>query len=449
MAIIDSMLTIPCPTAAEIKRASKEFSYKNPKVDAAKRHTGKAVGIEPVITTFTLSSDPEVLRVPRACGWKVESADDRTGIPCDFPAIKFRPRKGQRETVSDAVRELRHRDHGGGVIVAKCGAGKTVMGVVIAAHLRMPTVILVHKDDLVGQWVKAINTHVPSSAVGVARGGKWPDGKANHFVVAMIQSVMSGMKRGTIPAGWAESFGLVIGDEAHVLSAELWSKTITIFPAMYRLGLTATPTRSDGMERVFFSSIGGIIAEMEGNELVPDIHFVEWNGRYNPKKLVNYWDYKFNHGKGLKAIAIDGNRNRFVANLVAELVRSGRKKVAVISDRTEMLRQISRELFHLVQCHYYGPVTPDVADVEAAEVIFGTYPKIDTGTDITALDTVVLASPRMRIQQVVGRALRPMDGKLTPVVYDIVDTGIERFKAMSYGRKKKYDQLGYNIKETS
>ena len=77
-----------------------------------------------------------------------------------------------------------------------------------------------------------------------------------------------------------------------------------------------------------------------------------------------------------------------------------------------------------------------------AQALFATYQMGDTGTNIPELDTVLLATPRANVKQTVGRGLRKLPGKATPVVIDLVDTDSPTL--VSWARKRESMYRGIN-----
>ena len=75
-------------------------------------------------------------------------------------------------------------------------------------------------------------------------------------------------------------------------------------------------------------------------------------------------------------------------------------------------------------------------------MVFASFAYVGEGYDDSAIDTMVLALPRSSIQQIIGRCERVHDGKLTPVVYDLIDD-FSIFESMSYKRQKFYKSRGF------
>jgi superfamily II DNA or RNA helicase len=122
--------------------------------------------------------------------------------------------------------------------VMPTGTGKTRAFAVLAARLSLPTLVLVHRDELLHQAAAAIREDWPSVAVGTLPGNGWQDAPV---VVATVQSLAH-----RLSAFRPDRFGLIVVDEAHHATARSWLKVLQHFGPQLLLGCTATPRRLDG-----------------------------------------------------------------------------------------------------------------------------------------------------------------------------------------------------------
>lgn len=443
---MDAMLRVQDPTPETLARAVKEFTFKNPKLEQTEKYAFDTSGIPKTIELFTYDEDTSILSVPRACGWAEDYEDETSYVEQDPLPLKFKARKGQGEAVAAVVHAMANKPERGAILVAPTGSGKTVMGVAAANQMGTSTLILIHKEDLADQWESAINMLTEGKAlVGRARAGRWDCGRKHHFVIGMIQSVLSGLKRGTIPDDWASSFGLVLSDEVHVTAAEQWQRVISLFPSRYRMGVTATPKRGDKMEKVFYLHIGPLGHEMIQGSLKADAYFHGCPCPIWRNKIINHWNHEFNPSKGLSQLSKNHKRSVYIKTVLDELVaRDDRRKIMVLSDRVDLLTWLARNS-PAPMCRYWGKYTPSAVEVAAARIILGTYGKAGTGTDLPEVDTVVLVTPRGRVGQAIGRALRKLEGKSRPEIHDIVDVVIPEFVGYARAREGLYRRKGHRV----
>lgn len=140
--------------------------------------------------------------------------------------------------------------------VAATGLGKTVMFCALAERMGCRTLILAHRDELIGQAAAKVREVWPEApSVGRVQ-GQHDDVRA-HVVVASVQTVQRDrrLERLADPRpdvfGGPEPFGLVVVDEAHHAAAASYRKIISKLRAgepdgPLLLGVTATPDRGDG-----------------------------------------------------------------------------------------------------------------------------------------------------------------------------------------------------------
>jgi len=130
-----------------------------------------------------------------------------------------------------------------GLVAMPTGIGKTAMFLALARRLALPTLVLVHRDELTRQTVAAAETWWPEAKVGVvqAERDEWANGE--DLVIASVQSLHERRRR-RMPR---DRFGLVITDEAHHGFATSYRAIYDHFTERrFHLGVTATPERGDG-----------------------------------------------------------------------------------------------------------------------------------------------------------------------------------------------------------
>jgi predicted helicase len=86
---------------------------------------------------------------------------------------------------------------------------------------------------------------------------------------------------------------------------------------------------------------------------------------------------------------------------------------------------------------------------EQCKVVLGTYAFSSEGLDIASLDTLVMASPKSDVVQIVGRILRKQDAEYPPLVIDIVDPAYPTFAAQAKKRKAYYKSCAYIVHDHS
>lgn len=144
--------------------------------------------------------------------------------------------------------------HETGVLSATTAFGKTVVAAWLIAERRVNTLVLVHRRQLLDQWVERLSTFLdqPTKSIGRIGGGR---SKPNGLLdVAVIQSLV---RKGVVD-DCVDDYGQVIVDECHHLSAYSFEQVVRRAKARFVLGLSATVTRKDGHHPIVFMQCGPV-----------------------------------------------------------------------------------------------------------------------------------------------------------------------------------------------
>lgn len=237
--LIERDLTFTNPKYEKIKKYSKWGSTREPKyIEYFKYFQKNGSLVMQVPVGYTL---PDSI--------KIESVEDHrfTRVQKDFPKFLMTLRGTQQEALDKYIECNENNDLSlFGSVQMPTGKGKTVLGLALAEHYKCRTLIIVHKVDLVTGWKEDISEAFGGKAdVGFIQGNKRKCGK--HFTIATIQT-LNNLDAETLKQLY-QTFGLVIQDEMHHCPSTSFSLADN-FMSRYRLGLTATPERSDGLTHV-------------------------------------------------------------------------------------------------------------------------------------------------------------------------------------------------------
>ncbi len=324
----------------------------------------------------------------------------------------------------------------------------TVMGLGLWTAMKRTAVVTVGQKFLVDQWKKRIEQFVPGARVGIIQQNKCQFGDDYDISIAMMQSLVA--RKDSYPEELWDAFGLVISDETHRVGAKSWANVVPMFNARYRLGLTATPRRKDGCDKVFFWHIGKILYKSKTKRMTPKVRRIftgfEFyvNGNFDPNEHSKELQMKF--------LCANYGRNKLIVDELNKAVRAGRK-VIVLSERRKHLEKL-RALFgevkpeHCTVDFYVGGRKQSELDIaEKASVLFCTYQMTKEALDIPALDTAFLTTPYSDVEQAVGRIMREHDDKKDPVVVDFIDSKVNRFKRLWNARLRFYRKEKMFVKE--
>jgi superfamily II DNA or RNA helicase len=359
-------------------------------------------------------------------------------------------RQKQKDVINIILPKLESDD--GGLLCEGCGEGKTIKALYIACHFKKKTLVIVHKTFLLNQWIERIKEFTNAS-VGIIRGNQVDiDGK--DIVIGMLQSIA----KDKYISETFEDFGLVIFDEAHHAPSKYFSKALPIIASKKTLALSATPKRSDKLEKVLYWYFGNILYKSQtkiiDNVLVKVIKYTIIDPKF--KEYKQNYGKEFNRAKTINKLTEIDNRNNFIIETIIEIINNDdnnndnneKRKILILSDRIEhlnILKNIIDTNYKLSTGFYIGGLKQKIlTETEKATIIFGSYSMASEGLDIPNLNTLIMVTPRKEIEQAIGRILRK-DHTIQPLIIDIVDQ-LPSFIKQSIHRIKFYKKKGFIIK---
>ena len=247
--------------------------------------------------------------------------------------------------------------------------------------------------------------------------------------IAMIQTLVQREFAETDFRG----FGLAIFDECHHLGASNFSQALTKVQTKKMLGLSATPTRDDGLTKVFEWFLGKPVYWEKTREADPDvivrkITFNTDDPLYSEVPTDARGETVL--ARLLTQIVNCEERNQRIDEIMRDLVKDAKRRILVLSERKSHLERIEQGLRKNVKGvsigYYIGGMKEEVREEGArtAQVLLGTYAMASEAMNIKTLNTMVMASPRKKIEQSTGRILRVRkdEREVVPMIIDIVDS---------------------------
>ncbi len=332
-----------------------------------------------------------------------------------------------------------------GVIVAPPGSGKTLLGLKIICEKQQSALIIVHRKQLLEQWVERIENFlgIPKNEIGRIGQEKSKIGK--KITIATIQSLSKALDNSDTQ-NLASKFGTIIIDECHHIPAETFRNTITKLHSFYLYGLTATPFRKYNDGKLIFSYLGEIIAEIKPTEISTYKHAkivvknTELDVPYNSKTD------KF---EVLSQILIhDSARNRLIFNDIKQELDKG-KKAVIITERKEHIDSLYQ---YLKQS--YEAVTLSGEDSENQrktkwkslqegnyQVLITTGQFFGEGSDLQNANCLFLVYPfsfEGKLIQYMGRVQR---SEIAPTIYDYRDYKIYYLNKLFLKRNVFYRKI--------
>ena len=333
---------------------------------------------------------------------------------------------------------------GGGILEVPCGKGKTVMALKILAVLGKKTIILVHKEFLMNQWIERIEEFLPGTRVGKIQGNEY-DVQDKDVVLAMIQTIYDKDHFDY------SSFGLTIVDEVHRIGSEQFSRSLLKVITWYMLGISATVERKDKLSKLLYMFIGPKVysekrsGDAGDNVCVRAVFYQHQDPEFNE----SLHDFRGNpqFSRMISKLCEFQPRTKFVVRLLMDLlVENPTSQMIVLAQHRNILEFVHADLAAAAgeEAGFYvgGMKHKDLQESENRRVVLATYAMASEGLDIKSLTTLVMITPKTDIIQSVGRILRTKHEN--PVIVDIVDAH-DVFKNQWNKRKAFYKQCKYRI----
>ena len=373
-------------------------------------------------------------------------------------SIKFNGelKSKQIESCNALLQALNNPKKQSGILSVSCGGGKTVQSLYLAVKLGYKTLVLVHQEHLANQWKERIQTFITNVRIGTIQ-RDIIDTVDCDIVIGMIQSVS--MKK-YLP-GLFNDFGLLICDECHHLGAEVFSKCLQKIPAPYRIGLSATPQRKDGLTKVFQWYLGDIEYQSERLNLENCVSIIKCNFLSEEKKM--YLDVRMiRMAGGRKTVNLPAlitqicdfeARNDFIIEKMKPYIIEKDRYILLLTDRREHINHLYKKLQFLCTEYkksvgkYCGGMKPiELQETLKCDIILATYQMASEGFDCSKLNTLILSTPKADIEQSVGRILRKKhDVNKLPIILDIIDENIPTLKTQYTKRLTYYKKCGYIV----
>jgi len=427
-------------------------------------------------STVYLGIDIEgYIKVPRGLLENILTACRKSNIHYDIEDQREKGRpirvsfQGELRVQQDlaAVRLLAYDN---GVLSAATAFGKTVVCSYLIAQRRVNTLILLESTDLISQWEQemkrflVINEELPeyqtktgrtkkrTSVIGTLKGGR--DTMTGIIDIAMIGSLY---KKGDLHER-INTYGMVIMDECHHAASATAQEVLGKVNAKYVYGVSATPIRSNNLEKINFLLLGPVRHKYTALERAAEQgieHFVY--PRYT--RVVGVSDFKNDINAAYALVSNSDVRNELILGDIRDCVKNGRTPVILtkykehaklIYDRVQKDADYVFILYGDNSIKENDSIRRQLKEVppEKSLILVATGQKIGEGFDYPRLDTLMLAEPVSfpgRLEQYVGRLNRDYEGKQEVIVYDYIDSHISVFDKMYLKRLRTYRKIGFRV----
>lgn len=357
--------------------------------------------------------------------------DKRCKIEAEFPEFKYTLRESQQKIYDELDSSC--------MINAAPSWGKTVAAIAIAVKLGLKTLVVVHTVSLRAQWIIEVEKTLGITP-GIIGSGKF---ETDHpIVIANIQTLTKHA------AKISNIFGTLIIDECHHIAATTFTKVVNISKATYKIGLSGTLERKDGMHVIFSDYFSPkIFKPPRENMMIPTIFRVPTEIPFSDNSSIPW---------ALRVNELFADKDFLILVIETIMVQVDRgHKVLVVSDRVNFLEYCHEILEEISVCvtgniHFENrPALIEEVATGDKKVIFGTTSIFSEGISVNALSCLIPTSPinnNSLLTQLIGRVVRLHPGKPTPEVIDFILQGATA-KRQANSRLGTYIKEGYTVKE--
>lgn len=458
-------------------------AFKNPefyKAQAMRMHTYN----KPRIISCSDETD-EYLCLPRGCEADVKSLLNKFDVDIEIVDktnygrnINVEFNGNLRDEQLTVINELIKYDNG--VLAAATAFGKTVIAAKMIAERKTNTLVLVHRQQLMLQWITKlsefliVNEELPMSEKKRGRKknqsliGQLGSGKENLTGIVDV-AIMQSLNRENEVKECVKNYGMVIVDECHHVPAFSFEQILKNVNAKYVYGLTATPVRLDGHHPIIFMYCGPVRFKVDAKEQAeqrPFEHFVipRFTSFRMPfdKDAANpaFGEKQFTIQELYSELTVNEMRNQLIANDVIKNFEGGRSSL-VLTERTAHVELLTQKISEKIPD--VKTLTGKIGVKETRETLkriseippgkqltlIATGKYIGEGFDEPRLDTLFLAMPvswKGTLQQYAGRLHRLYENKNEVQVFDYVDTHVRMLEKMYNKRLNGYASFGYKTK---
>jgi superfamily II DNA or RNA helicase/very-short-patch-repair endonuclease len=348
--------------------------------------------------------------------------------------------------------------HDIGVLAATTAFGKTVLAAWLIAHRGVNALILVHRQQLLEQWVERLASFlaVPAKSIGRLGGGR------RNLTGTIDVALMQSLARKGVVQDCVGAYGHLVVDECHHVPAHSFELVARRAKARFVTGLSASITRKDGHHPIIFMQCGPVRYRVNARQqaaLRPFAHHVLVRPTGFRGTDIAMEDARAAFQQLYDALVQAPGRNRMICEDVIAAARAGRFPL-VLTERTEHLRLLAAELSaaipHVITLQggmsrkQLQAAMASLAQVPDNEprVLLATGRYIGEGFDEPRLDTLFITLPvswRGTIAQYVGRLHRLHEGKREVQVYDYADLDVPMLARMFDRRCAGYEAAGYTL----
>ena len=323
----------------------------------------------------------------------------------------------------------------------------TVMALKIVSLMAKKTLIVVHKEFLLNQWIERITEFLPNAKVGRIQGPLF-DSYGKDIVIGMIQTLYDR----EFHQGAFDDFGFTVVDEVHRIGSAQFSKTLIRLQSPNYLGITATLERKDGLTRGIHMFMGKLIySETDRNTDIVNVRGIVYVAPPSETEFNDVvTDFRGNpmFSTMISKLCAFAPRTQFILQVLRDLIKENPEAQILVLGHNrcilvELYDEIEDTKFATAGYYLGGMKEAKLKESTEKQIILASYAMASEGFDHKNLSILVMITPKTDIIQSVGRILRQKHKNT--VIVDIIDKH-DIFQNQWNKRRIYYKKCGYNIR---
>jgi superfamily II DNA or RNA helicase len=467
VAVVKDRIRIKGLNDRDLDTIQRSLSFPNPKYLAAIKHSGIAPAFIQIPKTIEMSEAKNgILSIPR--GYNLDflppttcfkDARNFSDVEVPYPDLQITPTVEQQEVLDLFKESLKDgsKPYGNYMNILEVASGKTILAALMAMQVKQKTLVFVHTQLIMNAWISdLIKMFGPEyrKEIGIIQGPKAFLGP--HFTIAMAQTWF---RRSDMWEPWWKNYGCQIFDECHLIPARTFIECANKSPAAYRIGITGTAERKDGLHNIMYQIFGTPFYRMassgkETSNSIPisDVYVVKTKFKMPDKiqKTISYMHYGRRRYKEItrtpdsnrdytgimKALCADNSRTYRIAKKIVKCLKANsNNSILAVTHRTshaKKLKKLIEEMYSEGEVALLISATgrKEIArlEIEIKErrirCTVATIQLAKIGASIPPLNRLFITTPiggATDLEQVIGRIRRKSPNKTDARVYHVVD----------------------------
>ena len=314
------------------------------------------------------------------------------------------------------------------ILVRDTAFGKTIIALYFFTLYKKKTLVIANRIELLKQWETKIKLFLPDTKIGRIQGNIYD---IQDITLATVQTLTVSKREIDLSPFYCTFF-----DEIHLFSSDIFSKILYKIASPFRIGLTATLERKDNKQELLLLHLP-LIDEYKIQTKKQNTKIYIKNNEIFIKTISNLAG-KINYSAMVTELSNNINRNKKIL-VEIKIFSNQERKLIIMSDRLEQLSFLLKETEKFESSTQLFTGNNKTEFDPTKKITFATFQLAGVGFDLPELNTLIFASPRSDIRQIIGRIYRKTH-LVQPIIIDFRDTHFI-FKAQLNKRVAQYKKF--------